>query len=225
VGLGSLRRAAVEDRRFLRLVGLVSTVFLLGCMAPDPVYDQYFTAPLVTLALPLAAAGLERLTGARPRGLAVAAGCAAAVAVLVLGLQRPGMDPDPVWSFESYDRVTREIRQRSGPGDMVFSFWPGYVFGADRRHFTGMENQFAIGVSEKLTPAEKARYRIADRQRLMDGFRMRTPRLVVLGTWMNEINTALDDEQMRELLTVFQGEYEIVAMHGAVKICAPRLGP
>jgi 4-amino-4-deoxy-L-arabinose transferase-like glycosyltransferase len=223
-GLGTIRTAAGADRRYLALVGLATGVFLLGCMAPDPVYDQYFTAPLPTLALPLAAAGLARLTRARPRLLAAAVGGAAVLAALVLGLQRPGTDPDPVWSFASYERVVREIRERSAPGDVVFSFWPGYVFGADRRHFPGMENQFALGVSEKLTPAEKTRYHIADRRRLMDGFRLRTPRLVVLGTWMNEVNTALDDDQMRELLIVFQGEYEIVAMHGAVKICAPKLG-
>jgi len=113
-----------------------------------------------------------------------------------------------------------DVRRLSDPGDVVASFWPGYVFGAGRRYLPGMENQFAIGVSEELTAAEKARYHIADRRSLMDAFRTRGPRLVVFGTWMNEINTALDDRQMLELLQVFQAEYEVVALEGPVKICA-----
>jgi len=224
-GVGVAAGAAAEDeRRYLRVVGLVCGVFVLGCMAPDPVHAQYFTAPLPTLALPLLAAGLGRVTGARPRRLAAAAALTVCVGGGMFLWQRPGMDPDPAWSFASYERVTEGIRARTRPGDIVFSFWPGYVFGADRAHFPGMENQFAIGVSEKLTPAEKARYLIADRQRLMDGFRPGTPRLVVAGAWMNDINTALDDDQMDELLAVFHQTYGAVANYGDVQICVPQRG-
>ncbi len=219
-GAAGLRRAAAAERRALALVALASGVFFLVCMAPDPVYAQYFAAPLITLALPLAAAGLARLTGGALRPLAAAAGAAAVLGTAVVVLLHPGMDRDPVWSFRSYDAVVADIRRLSGPDDLVASFWPGYVFGSGRRYLPGMENQFAIGVSEELTAAQKARYRIADRQRLMTAFRARRPRLVVLGTWMNEVNTALDDRQMLELLQVFQSEYEVVALEGPVKICA-----
>lgn len=219
-GAAGLRQVTGPERRFLAVVALASAVFFLACMAPDPVHDQYFTVPLVPLGLPLAAAGLARLIRDSRRRTGTAVAVAAICGALVLGLLRPGMDPDPAWSLRSYDRVVAEIRRHSAPGDLVLSFWPGYVFGAGRTHFPGMENHFAFGVSEQLTPQQKARYHVADRHRLMDAFTARTPQLVVLGTWMNEINTALDDGQMLELLAVFQAEYEIIALHGQAKICA-----
>ncbi|MFN2370024.1 MAG: hypothetical protein ABR506_02595, partial [Candidatus Krumholzibacteriia bacterium] len=219
-GGAGLGRLAGPARRFGTVAALAGAAYFLVCMAPDPVHDQYFTAPLLPLLLPLVAVGLARLVRGG-RGAAVAVVAAATAGALVLALLRPGMDPDPTWTFGSYDRVVAGIRKHSAPGDVVLSFWPGYVFGADRAHFPGLENHFAVGVSERLTPAEAVRYHIADRRRLQEAFAARRPHLVVLGTWMNEINTALDNEQMRQLLAAFQAEYEVVVLHGQAKICAP----
>jgi len=212
--------AGVEGR-WLRLVSLLAAFFLLACMAPDPVHAQYFTAPLAIMVLPLAMTGLAHLVRRRRSWARIALASTAVICGLVLTLLKPGMDLDHTWTFASYDRVVADIEARSDPGDMVLAFWPGYVFGSGREFFPGLENHFAVGVSEKLTPREKTRYRIAGRHQMASAFSVRQPRLVVIGGWMHEINTALDDDQMDDLLESFQTHYRVVVMRGPVKICAP----
>jgi hypothetical protein len=221
LGIASLGRLEDGPRRAGRITALALGVFLAACMTPDPVYDQYFTAPLVLPALPLAAVGMQRLVGRDPRRAASAVGLALLLGGGVMALGRPGMDPDPAWSYSAYREVVADIEAVTDPGDVVLSFWPGYVYGAGRRCLPGLENQFGVGVSEKLDRRELVRYRIADRRRLMDAFGRREARIVVLGTWMNEINTALDDPQMIELLQVFQANYQATRAYGDVKICEP----
>ncbi len=219
-GFGLGRRGPADDphRRHVLVSAAAGGALLLAGMTPDPVHAQYFTAPLVPLLLPAAAAGLERLTGGRPARAWPAGGAILAAAVLVMVLLRPGLPRDPVWSFASYDAVTAAVAKHSRPGDIVFSFWPGYVFESGRRHLPGMENHFALGVSEALTPAQKARCRIADRDRLEMAFRGRVPQLVVTGTWMNEVHTALDQAQLLQLVRSFRERYGLVAQVGDVRI-------
>ncbi|HPF70436.1 MAG TPA: hypothetical protein PLQ13_07185 [Candidatus Krumholzibacteria bacterium] len=224
-GAAGLGRSTGAEGRFLRASGLAAAVLLLAAMAPDPVHAQYFTSPLVIALLPLATAGLARLgASSRRQGLAAAA-AALVVGGGLLGVLRPGMVRDPLWSLANYDQVVADIQARTRPGDTVFSFWPGYVFGADRRYLPGMENQFAIGVSEALDAEQRRRFHVAGRHELARAFAAREPALVVLGAWMNEVNTALDDHQMTELLAVFHAQYDAVAADGDVTLCAPRRHP
>ena len=205
-------------RRLARIAALAAATMFAVRMLPDPVHAQYFTAALPPLLVPPVAVGVARLVGGRPV-VAWPVGAAAVVAAaLVMAVQRPGMAPGTEWTWASYEQVVARVERLSDPEDVVFSFWPGYVFETGRRHLPGMENHFAIGVSESLTPAAKARYAVADRHRLELAFRARKPRLVISGTWMNEVHTALDDAQMLQLVRTFRERYGLASQVGGVRI-------
>src|ERR1039458_10906325 len=64
------------------------------------------------------------------------------------------------WKQQSVLEVSQAIDQIANPGEMVASFWPGYVFQTNAGSFPGFENDFALPVSEKLTSQQRARYHI-----------------------------------------------------------------
>lgn len=202
--------------------GLVMAgVYTATCLLPDPSYRQYFTSGLPVMLWPAAAAAIMRWPARRARviaGTIVASGLAL---VAALGWLRHDLPDDEVWQLDRYRRVCARIARGTEPGDVVFAFWPGYVAGADREPLPGMENQFAVGVSERLDAVARRRYHIAGRQELGRAFRQQTARMAVIGGWMYDINTALDDREMTLLLDQFQQHYELVEELDGVKLCRP----
>lgn len=216
------RRTAGAERRFLTVVGAATLAYVLVCLAPDPVYAQYFGAPLASLGLPLIVVALVASCGARARRRALLAGVLAVLGAVVFFVMRPGMDRGWTWTFTAYEQVVAEIRELSEPDDVVFSLWPGYVFESGRRFLPGWENHFAVGVSHRLDDAELARFRIPDHRSVTAAFARKTPRLAVFGTWRHEIDNALDNEQMRRLLTEIQENYDRAAEVGRTSIWQAR---
>ncbi len=226
LGLGAfqVRRAAGAERRFLTVVGSATLVFVLVCLAPDPVYAQYFGAPLASLGLPLILAALLAIGGARPGRRALLAGGLVVLGAGVLFAGRPGMDDDPTWSFGTYHAVAAEIRAHSEPDDVVFSLWPGYVFESGRRFQPGFENHFAVGVSAGLGGTDRARFRIPNHRTITTTLELQTPRVAVFGTWPHEIDLALDNPQMHLLLSTVRHNYELVREFGGTSVWAAKHG-
>jgi 4-amino-4-deoxy-L-arabinose transferase-like glycosyltransferase len=222
VGAAELRRAEGPARRFLGVVATAVLVYVVSCLAPDPVYAQYFGAPLASLGLPLTVAALLALGGAGSRRRGTLAALLVVLGAGVFFGGRPGMDGAPTWSFATYREVVAEIRAQSEPDDVVFSLWPGYVFESGRRFLPGFENHFAIGVSAGLDGAERTRFRIPNHRSLTAAFAARTPRVAVFGTWRHEIDLALDDAQMSRLLTTVRENYDLVREFGRTSVWTAR---
>jgi len=217
-----LRRTKVDPAADLGLV--MAGAYSVGCLLPDPVYVQYFTGVLPILLWPAAAHGLAALPWPDGRTAVTTLAAAAGVLVLSLGVIRHDLTDEPAWTLDHYRQVCRRIEQGTSPGDTVFAFWSGYVAGSGRRPSPGMENHFAVGVSERLNQPERRRYHIVGRRELARTFRRQDADLVVVGAWMNEIDTALDNEQMERLLGDFTTHYYFVAEIDGVKLCVPVTG-
>ncbi|MCP4571017.1 MAG: hypothetical protein GY838_01570 [bacterium] len=227
IGAGAwlARRTGGAEGRFLAVVGAATLVYVLFCLAPDPVYAQYFGAPLASLALPLIMVTLLHLGGTRWERRAVVAGALVVLGAGVFFVGRPGMDDDPAWSFENYHAVAAEIRSHSEQDDVVFSLWPGYVFESGRRFVPGMENHFAIGVSAGLGGADRTLFRIPNHRSVTAALKTRTPRMAVFGTWTHEIDLALDNPQMGLLLGTVQENYEVVKEFGSTSVWVVKRAP
>lgn len=227
LGAGAVltRRTEGTERRFLAVTGAATLVFILVCLAPDPVYAQYFGAPLASLGLPLILLALLRLGGLRPDRRALLAGVLLVLGVGVFFGGRPGMDDDPTWSFDTYHAVVAEVRACSEPDDVVFSLWPGYVFGSGRRFLPGMENHFAIGVSAGLGGADRSRFRIPNHRSVTNALEMQGPRVAVFGTWPYEIDLALDNPQMHLLLSTVRHNYDLVREFGGTSVWRAKHSP
>ncbi len=218
VGLVARRRtpaAALPDAVALPL--LTALALTVTSLLPDPTYRQYFTGGLpVLLAVP-AAWGLTALAGRRPRTAPIAALVAAPLlAWLALGVLRYDVPDEPHWSLDHYRGVCRGIEHLTGPDDTVMAFWPGYVAGADRRPLRGLENQFGIGVSDRLTDVQRGRYRIAGHREVWQALQLETARVTVVGAWMNDLNQALDNREAASLLAAVREHYTVADDRGDV---------
>ncbi|MBU2502048.1 glycosyltransferase family 39 protein [bacterium] len=201
------------------------------CLLPDPVYPQYFTAAWGPLLVPLAVRGLAALLAPTRRRLRPWLVAGAVVVVLAglsgfeLGVRRTGMDTAEVWSLDHQAKVAAAIERLTRPGDVVLAFWSGYPFISGRGYLEGMENHFALGISEQLTLEQKIHYHVVGKELLMEAFTRQAPAAVVLGGWMHEINTRLDQDHIPVLLEELQRRYEIRELLGEVKVMTPRREP
>jgi len=224
VGLGvdwARRHPGHAARPLLVLSGVGALVHTVACMFPDPVYEQYFTGPLTPLLAPLAVAGMARLVELLRRPVPVLAGLlglAAALSFFDLQVRKTGMDWKEVWSFEHLAKVSAAIEAHSRPEDPVVALWPGYVFESGRNYLAGLENHFAVGVSEKLTVPQKIHYHIAGKELLLKAFDEQYPVVVVLGAWMYELNTTIDQKHLPILLKELDNKYELVEVFGESKV-------
>ncbi len=201
------------------------------CLLPDPVYPQYFAAAWAPLLAPLAVQGLAALLSPVRRRLRPGLVAGAVVVVLAglsgfeLGVRRTGMDTAEVWSLDHQRKVSVAIERHTGPGDMVLAFWSGYPFISGRGYLEGMENHFALGISEQLTLEQRIHYHVGGKELLLEAFTRQAPAAVVLGGWMHEINTRLDQDHIPVLLEELQLHYEIRELLGEVKVMTPRREP
>ncbi len=145
--------------------------------------------------------------------------CLAAVLSAVdLQVRKTGMDWKEVWSFEHLAKVSAAIEGRTEPEDMVMAFWPGYVFETGRQYLPGLENHFALGVSEKITVDEKVHYHVAGKELVLKAFDLQYPDVVVLGAWMYELNTTIDQRHLPIILEELEAKYQLEEFYGETKI-------
>jgi hypothetical protein len=175
--------------------------------------------------VPLAVVGLKELQGLlrRPR-LVVTLFLVAAATLATIDLQVRGVvaGRDEVWTFAHLERVVRAIQTRSAPDDRVMALWPGYTYESGRRFFYSMDNHFGLEVSELLTPAQKARYRVTSKEMILKILNARKAPVLVLGAWMNGINSGIGQEDLLVLTRALNENYEVVETIGEVKICLPK---
>jgi len=208
-------------RPLMILSGIGAIAHTVACLFPDPVHEQYFTGPLTPMLAPLVVAGLVRLQDLIKKPgmvLAAALGLAAVLSVVDLQVRKTGMDWNEVWTFEHLGKVSAAIETHTEPEDMVLAFWPGYVFESGRQYLPGLENHFAVGVSEKLTLNQKIHYHVAGKELLLKAFDYQYPEVVVLGAWMHEINTTIAQHHLPIILKELDDRYELAEVFGESKI-------
>ncbi len=232
LGWMTVRRAAgnadTDQRPVAVVAGLGAVVHTIACLFPDPVHAQYFTSPLAPMLAPLAVLGLVDLARRFGRPTVLITGVVVFSAVLSfvdLQVRKTGMIWDEVWSFEHLAEVSANIEARTEPGNIVLAFWSGYVFESGRRYVPGMENHFALGVSEKLTLPQQVTDHIAGKEMLLKAILAKAPTVIVLGAWMHEANTSLEQKDLPLLLQELDNNYELVWMKGETKVLVRKPGP
>ena len=215
-------------RPLVVLSGFGALAHTVACLFPDPVYEQYFTGSLTPLLAPLVVAGLVRISQLVKKPGTALAGVlvlAAVLSVVDLQVRKTGMVWKEVWTFEHLAKVSTAIEARTEPEDMVMAFWPGYVFETGRQYLPGLENQFALGVSEKLTLDQKVRYHVAGKELVLKAFDLQYPDVVVLGAWMHELNTTIDQRYLPIILEELDAKYELREYFGESKVLTRRADP
>ncbi|MFT5232244.1 MAG: hypothetical protein ACI9UK_000919 [Candidatus Krumholzibacteriia bacterium] len=227
----SRRREASPVSALTRAFGVGAAAHIIVCLLPDPTHVQYFTSSLTPMLALLLVGGMEsfgKIATVRNRLAPAFAG----VLILCLGLAtyelqvgKTGMNWNEVWSFEHQTAVKESIVEHTEPGDVVLAFWSGYVFESEREYVFGMQNHFAIGVSERLSLVEMVDYKIAGKEVILKAILTKEPKVVVLGAWMHEMDTTLEQQDLPLILQELESNYEIVWMLGETKVMVRRPGP
>jgi len=187
-----------------RLAFLIALVVGFICLLPTPAYIQYFSVcvPFLVVSAVCAASELFTRLESRREKLLVTMGVVAVMAgYLVLGgidLRSYLVTGDGVpgvrtaldrgdWRLQRVIAVSHAVDQVAAPGEFVASFWPGDILESQANTLPGMENPFALQVSAKLTPAERARYHITSVPQIESDIAAHRAHVVVL---RNQISTA-----------------------------------
>jgi Dolichyl-phosphate-mannose-protein mannosyltransferase len=157
-----------QDYFYFQLVFLMLLVYIATASIPFPVFDQYFTSPLLPFLVVFIAEGLRvafRFQTTSPVLLAVIAPI-----LFFSSLQREAEEyaSSPYLHLPSFQKVTDALEANSRADDVVLSIWPGYVFESGRRYFPGSENQFNYDIASKIGPEARKRYHLLSKQEVID---------------------------------------------------------
>lgn len=225
VGLISSERA----RRYApRLALQIAILLLVIGLLPTPTYAQYFCLCVPFLIVGAVCAVTQFFTELQSRrdrllGTVVIACAITAYAALsyrdvrsylVTGNGVPGvrsaLDRSD-WTVERVAEASQAIDQIARPGEMVASFWPGDIFQTHATPFPGLENPFALPISDKLSSQQRAEYHIISPGEINTGFASHRPRVVVL---RNQILSALTPEELLRMENLRQGFIGSLRTHG-----------
>lgn len=203
----------------LTIAGGGLVIHMIASLIPYPAHDQYFTAPLAPMMVPLALVGMMALGSkfAQPGiwGLLVVG---LILSVADLTVLHSGMDQEKKWSIEHLNLITAEIEKRTEPDDLVLSFWSGYTFESGRQFIPSLENHFAVEISERITLEEKWKYHVASKELLLLLFERQSPNMIVLGTWMNSVNSGLQQGQLALIVEALEANYGVAYEMGETKL-------
>jgi hypothetical protein len=210
-----------EEYSYFRLAFVMAATYTATALTVFPPFDQYFESPLLPLLIPFLAEGL-RVVLVSKKNWAIALALIVPLAFWFELSVDAIVGPAGPYPLSSFREVSGAIRAHSAPDDVVLSFWPGYVFESGRRYFPGMEDQFAIRMMNKLSPAEKARFHIPSNDDLMKAIRGREVRLVVVHPWIEEYYHNLTPQQTEDFKTTLDENYLPVARVGEVSVYQAR---
>jgi hypothetical protein len=148
-----------EDYFYFQLTFLMLVVYVATASIPFPVFDQYFTSPLLPFLVAFIAEGLRVTLRFRTAGLVL-------VVLLPILFYRgiKGENAEyasgPYQQIASYRRVAAAVEANSREDETVLSIWPGYVFESGRRYVPGSEDQFNYDVANKISPKERALFHV-----------------------------------------------------------------
>jgi hypothetical protein len=194
--LAAVLRRNVDSRSLFPFA--MSLVLFVTCLLPSPTFPQYFCVCvpyLVIAAISLIATTAEssncgntrfhlmRKLGMLLAGLYVFCGV---LAFYNYGFSGTGVEG--IWRrsntfdyrLSTVRQVSRELSHLVAKDDAVISFWPGYLIECGCVPQAGTENDFALFISPKLSPAEAERRKIITDARVRDLLKERQPRAVVV---------------------------------------------
>jgi 4-amino-4-deoxy-L-arabinose transferase-like glycosyltransferase len=188
----SRKRASVPLLAFL-IALVIGAISLL----PTPSFDEYFCVCMPFLIVAAVCGITEYVVSLHTRpptriiALAVivvlAAFAASSAPSLRRYLFRGGINgvwnvaDAPNWTLTGVSAVSHAIDQLAAPNERVASFWPGYIFSSKAEPYPRFENDFGWLITTKLTPDQRAKFKIGALADIDAAFSAHTPRIVVVG--------------------------------------------
>jgi hypothetical protein len=211
-------RAPYARTDFIQFAALVALAFVAGSLYVYPHHDQYFSATLAPVLLPLTATGVAFVHKSRPKLFRWLPLFFLVLCALEVHTEATHMSRGAVWSLKSYRDLSSRVREITEPNDVVLSFWPGYVYESGRRHVAGLENHFALRISPKLGKTRRGAYKLVDRETIVDATRRALPDAIILGAWMREFDRGLEESERQDYLSLVAESYTLNAEVDGVRV-------
>jgi hypothetical protein len=172
----------IRDRKRLPMSVAIAAVLGVTNLLPTPTHAQYF----VTLVPFLVVAAIELAEHRRLLTWLLDARVLVAAAVLLVlpALVSLHGDIAPSTLRPSEIRaISRAVDRRTRPGEVVLSFWPGYIYESHVRQLPGLESDFepATAANEHLSGARAKYYRLLSTEGLQRAIRTHAVPLIVYG--------------------------------------------
>ena len=194
---------------YFEVAGVLLVVYAVTALSHFPTYDQYLDGPLVPFLVPFLLEGI-RATLLRDRKRALTFALALA-APLLMGAE-VGRDPwllgtPSLWRLDSYRQVSEVIAGNTRPGEVVLSFWPGFVFESGRKYFPGLENDYALRLMEKQPPNLRAEYHLTSYQQIMRAIGTQETTVVVIHPRIYEYFETISPSQVQAFHATVDANY------------------
>jgi hypothetical protein len=179
-----------------RLAFLIALALGAVSLLPTPVYPGYFSLCIPFLLVSAASdAGGVFSSLLSSRRLAI--GASIALVTVYLGAAIPDFRKYLVtgegiasvgrasdkgdWRMERIVEASRAIDEIASPGEVVASFWPGYLFQTHAVPWPGLENDFVLTVADRMTAQQREQYHVLTLADIRSGLAEHVVRIVVLG--------------------------------------------
>ena len=206
-----------EDYRYFQLVFLMLLVYIVTAAIPFPMFDQYFTSPLLPFLVVFIAEGL-RVTLRRPLSVLLLA--VLAPVLFFYGLKREAAEYAPAANQQrsSFRRVTGVLEANSLEKDVVLSIWPGYVFEAGRQYFPGSENQFNYDIGYKISPEARKRYHLLSKAKVIDAISTRAMDVYISSTSKYYLEATMSPGELQAYRAALSANYALVGGSDGVEV-------
>ncbi len=210
---GALGVYSEQQLLYFEVAGVLLVVYAVTALIHFPTYDQYLDGPLVPFLVPFLLEGIRAVfLRDRKRVLAFAL---AVAAPLLMGAE-VGRDPwlfgtPSLWRLDSYRQVSQVIAANTRPGEVVLSFWPGFVFESGRGYFPGLENDYALRLMEKQPPDLRAEYHLTSYQQIMRAIDTQETTVLVIHPRINEYFETISAAQVQAFHAAVDANYSRIA--------------
>lgn len=203
---------------FFQAALIMLAAYTIVALIPFPPYDQYFDSPLVPFLIPFVAEGLRVVLQSKRSWAFALAAMVPFFFMAGIKTERSGVTSKPEWRLDSYRRVTEAVKANSVPGDMVLSFWPGYVFESDRRYFPNLEDNFVYRIMSATTADEKNRFHVVSQEQVVAGISAREAAVLVIHPWIIEFNQNLSQAEIARFREAVATNYSLVSAPDGVEV-------
>lgn len=207
-----------QDYLYLQLSLLMLCIYVATASIPFPVFDQYFTSPLVPFLVFFIAEGLH--VSLRFRMVAILALLVILPSFFVRGIKAESAEYASVRNLQlaSFRQVTEALIANSSADDVVLSIWPGYVFESGRRYFPGSENQFSYDVASKISPEERARYHLLSGADVVNAISSRQMNVFISSASRYYLAATLSPVERQRMHSALDANYSLVGKYDGVEI-------
>lgn len=206
-----------QEHLYFQFAFWMMVVYGATCLAPIPMFAQYFDGPILPFLIFFVLEGLRVAYRAAGKWMLPIAAIAAflcwhGVSAEVSQYARRSLQ------MPAYREVAQAVRDNSREGATVLSLWPGYVFESGRRCFPGAEDEFGYQVARVAGPEASARYHLISGTDIVRALAAGIPDIYIPADYYRYLSFTMSNDEQQALSRAVDANYVLAAKVDDVEI-------